>query len=88
MYTSLTVTDDRWETEMTNEAAVSLAYDLHKGRSVHALARYISRFTSYGFCSTSEALRIASRCKTAAEFFHVHETMECWHDCHNDCEVA
>ena len=75
-------------TSLNNEATVSLAYRIHAGRSVRALARYISRQTSHGFCSTEEAFRIASRCGTAAEFLHVHETMEFWHDCHNDCEVA
>lgn len=71
-----------------NEATVCQAYEIHAGRSTRALARYISRFSSYGFCSTEEAFRIASRASSAAEFLHIHETQEFWHDCHNDCEVA
>jgi hypothetical protein len=71
-----------------NETTVGLAYEVHQGRSRKALAKYISRFTSYGFCSTSEALRIAERVTSAAEFLHIHETQEFWQDCHNDCEVA
>jgi hypothetical protein len=75
-------------TSAKDQATVRLAYDIHLGRSTRALARYISRFTSHGFCSTEEAFRIVSRAKTVAEFFHIYETQEFWHDCHNDCEVA